>query len=155
MKFEPKSREELSNLLPEGQYEGYVRNAEEKESSTGNPMIVLQVELYDLQGNKRVITDRLILIDSMQWKLFDFCESAGIMDRYEAGEVGAHDCIDKSVHCKVVRKEAKDDFPAKNEIKSYYLPKDKPPKAAAPAKRASPKNSPVSTSAGGDPEIPF
>jgi hypothetical protein len=162
MKFEPKSREELSNLLPEGQYEGYVRNAEEKTSTTGNPMIVLQVEVYDAQGNKRLITDRLILIESMQWKLYDFCESAGIMDRYEIGEVEACDCLEKTVHCKIVRKPAKDDFPEKNEIKSYYLPKKEPTgpvktKSTAPVAKARATKAPVSSSmpTGGDVECPF
>ncbi len=157
MKFEPKTREELSNLLPEGQYEGYVITAEEKTSKrSGNPMIVLQVEIYDTEGSKKTITDRLILIPSMQWKLYDFCESAGLMDRYEAGELSQYDCTEKKVHCKVIQKEAEGDYPTKNEIKTYFLPKSGNPKPA-PVKKAAPKNSPVSATAdaNGDPEIPF
>jgi len=157
MKFEPKSREELSNLLPKGEYKAMVQSAEEKQSSKGNPMITLKLEIYDDQGNKRIVSDHLILIESMMWKLYDFCESAGIMDRYDAGDVSAYDCMDKSVHCKVVQKEAEGDFPAKNEIKSYFLPKSStahvPP--AAPVKRAAPKNERVSVASGEDPEIPF
>jgi hypothetical protein len=157
MKFEPRSREELNNLLPKGEYKAMVQSAEEKQSSSGNPMIVLKLEIYDDEGNKRIITDRLILIESMMWKLYDFCESAGIMDRYDAGDVSAYNCMDKSVHCKVVQKEAEGDFPAKNEIKSYFLPKSSTSHvpAAAPVKRAAPKNSPVSSKTGDDVDVPF
>jgi hypothetical protein len=155
MKFEPRSREELNNLLPKGEYKAMVQSAEEKQSSSGNPMIVLKLEVYDDHGNKRIITDRLILIESMMWKIFDFCESAGIMDRYDAGDVSAYNCMDKSVHCKVIQKEAEGDFPAKNEIKSYFVPKGGNPPPASTTKRAAPKNSPVSTKAGDDIEVPF
>lgn len=156
MKFEPKSREELSNLLPEGNYQGTIDNAEEKQSSSGNPMIVLRVGVYDSEGNKRIITDRLILIESMQWKLYDFCESADLMDCYDAGELSAASCIDRTVHCKVVRKKAEGEYPEKNEIKTYYLPKGGNPKPA-PVKAAAPKNSRVSAPAGAkdDADVPF
>ncbi len=159
MKFEPKTREELSNLLPEGNYQGTIDNAEEKESSGGNSMIVLRVGVYDNEGNKRIITDRLILIESMQWKLFDFCESADLMDRYESGELSANDCIERTVHCKVVRKKAEGEYPEKNEIKTYYLPKGGNPKPA-PVKAAAPKNSRTTAPVGAgkpkdDGDVPF
>lgn len=128
MRFEPKSREQLMRLLPEGKYQGYVKSAEESVSkSTGNPMLVLGIEIYDADGKPWTITDRIVLTDSMQWKLLAFCESAELMDHYNAGELSPESCEGRAVNCKVTvsRQEGYD---PKNEIKSYFVPKEAAPK---------------------------
>lgn len=158
MRFEPKTREELSNLLQEGIYKGHVKTAIEKTSRSERQMFALEVEIYDSEGRAKNVKDYIVLSEDMQWKLYDFCDSAGIMDRYNAGEVSAEDCLDRTVFCRVTRKEAEGDFPAKNEIKGYLtadkaekLAKkaEKPTRGKAPVKRDPVPVPPV------DPDCPF
>ena len=138
MKFQPKSREELRDLLPEGEYQAVVSDAVEKQSKAGNEMIELKLSVWDQAGNQRSIVDRLIVMDSCMWKIHDFCESAGLMDEYKSGSLTAFACLDKNVHCKIVRK-AQEGFDPKNEVKSYFIPnpkaEKKEPTGVRPQKR--------------------
>jgi hypothetical protein len=154
MRFEPKSKEELTKLLPEGKYSACVRSAEEATSKTsGAPMLVLKVEIYDQEGRCFVITDRIVFTEAMQWKLLAFCESADLMEQYNAGELSPLDCEGKSVSCKVVRKT--DDYGSKNEIKSYFVPKDAKPKANPPESKAPTPNRKAATPINEDSDVPF
>ena len=155
MRFEPKSREELSSLLPKGIYKAYVRTAIEKKSTKGNDMIVLELEIYDAEGRCKVVKDNLLMMQSMQWKIYDFCESADMMTEYNAGELYPESCIGKTVFAKVVQKEAEGDFPAKNEVKSYCLePKTQGPQPAKPKGKPAVKRETVPAPPP-DSDIPF
>lgn len=151
MKFEPRSKEELSNLLPEGVYDACITKAEEKTSKTSQaPMLVLDLEIYDAEGRPRSVTDRLIFMDKTMFKIHNFCECAGLMDQYNAGDLSARDCEGKSVTVKIVRKED-ENFGDKNEVKKYVVKKEK---AAPAARKAEPNRKAAEPIKTGD-DIPF
>lgn len=150
-RFTPLDEKELRDLLPKGQYKGQVTNAEEKTSkSSGAPMLEIRIEIYDAVGKRHSVIDRIVFSDSMMWKLHGFCKSAGILNHYEAGEVTAFDCMDKNVHCNVIIKE-QEGFEPKNEIKSYFVPKDAVASPAAKSTGTRPKPEPIV----GEDNIPF
>ena len=52
-KFEPKSEEELTDLLEEGAGKFEVTGAKAKESKAGNPMIELTLKVWDGKGDQK------------------------------------------------------------------------------------------------------
>jgi hypothetical protein len=95
MRFTPKTDEELNPLLMPGEYDAEVYQAEEKVSSKGNDMIEVRLKVYHDGGPPILLRDWLL--DSVPAKLKRFCESAGLMDLYEAGELTAESCAGSEV----------------------------------------------------------
>lgn len=90
MKFQPKTKEELSNLLTEGEAHFEVIEAQEtKSKSSGNDMIVLKVRVVDINGKVGTVDSYL----ATEWSVRNFAYSAGLVEEYEKGEITANDCL--------------------------------------------------------------
>lgn len=95
--YEPLSERECEQarsfpLLDPGVYEFEVKSAIAKPSKSGNPMIELQLEIYDTEGKQHVIYDYLVSTKQMQWKIRHFCSSIGLTAQYEDGSFNDKMC---------------------------------------------------------------
>jgi Protein of unknown function (DUF669) len=124
-------------VVPEGEYSFTVKNAEEKVSKAGNPMIELQLQV-DVPGKNGGIRvwDRLVFAEGMTSKIDDF--------RIATGETGLvkgqpatfedSDCIDRTGKARIGIEiyQGRE----KNKIESYIDPAketaEKPPKKVDP-----------------------
>lgn len=124
-KFEPLSdaqaKELKFGLWPEGVYQFTVLEAYETTSKSGNQMIKVVLEFFN--GYKsRKITDYLLLDPKspMRYKLRHFCDTLGLSDVYEKGEVDTEQFIDKSGNAQLGVQESKDpQYNDKNVVSDY------------------------------------
>ena len=64
--------------IQEGTYQFQVAEANMEESQSGNPMIVMRLNVInDAQYAGKALFDRIVLIPSVAWKLNQFCGSIG------------------------------------------------------------------------------
>lgn len=96
--FKPESEEDLLDLLEEGEGSFEVIAAERKDSNAGNPMIVLNLKVWDKNGEQKFIKDYLILGDKKFFKrhIRHFCYSCGLEQAYNDGKFNASDCVGKT-----------------------------------------------------------
>lgn len=139
MRFEVKSEEEINSfeLLPEGIYPFKVVKAEDATSQNGNEMIKLQLIIMDENNVKHLIFD--YLLPSIAYKLRHFCNSVGMMDKYETGEFCDMDCLNKQgyAHIVIQKGQAKPEggyYPDKNSVKDYVIPMAVQPSITQPLK---------------------
>lgn len=92
MQFQAKTEEELKAelLMPEGEYDFEVIEASDAVSKKGNDMIKATLKVFTPDGGFRLVTDYLMA--KMAFKLRHFCETTGMMDRYDAGDLQARHC---------------------------------------------------------------
>lgn len=79
-----------SSTVPPGEYAFYVKNAKEKESSKGNVMIELTLQIE----NGPAVYDNLVFVDSCYWKIDEFRRATG--EKLVAGITAsfeAEDCV--------------------------------------------------------------
>ena len=116
MKFAPKSKDELAQqfLLPKGVYDALVESAEEKVSKKGNPMIEVTVKVY---GDKEIVVKDWLLPETT--KLINFCESAGLQNEYNAGELTDRSCRQRNLGVKIDVEPAQGEYSPKNKIVGY------------------------------------
>jgi hypothetical protein len=114
--FQPKSEEEVLNLLKPSTYDFLIKQAENAVSKKGNSMIKLTVVVYDEQARERYITD--YLMEAMLYKVKHFCDATGLEEKYQQGKFDAMDCINRTGKCKV-RIEESDGYAPKNSIQDY------------------------------------
>jgi hypothetical protein len=125
MRFQPKNIEELrsQNLLQPGVYHYRVLDAIEGiAKSSGNPQIILELRISD---DERLVslTDYLTLTDKAMFKIHDFCLSAGLMDKYNDGNLTAQDCIDATGLLEIkIEVDPTGQYPNKNKVKAYLEP---------------------------------
>lgn len=125
MKVTPRTEEEIKylNMLPEGEYNFLVIDAIEKVSDAGNEMINLVLQV---NNNNKIyrIYDYLIDIEKMSFKFRHCCDSLGILDKYESGNVSSKDFIDKKGRAKfIIQKDKKGIYNPKNVVKDYIVSK--------------------------------
>ncbi len=128
MQFQAKSEEQLKAelVMPEGEYDFEVIEAVDAVSKKGNDMITVKLKVYAPDGGFRTVTD--YLMEKMAWKLRHFCETAGLMDRYEAGNLTAQNCEGRSgrVLLQVEPERKSEDgsktYPPKNSVGDYAKP---------------------------------
>lgn len=132
MRTEPKSDAEIQAMMmmPEGIYPFVVVEAKERVSKNGNDMIELKLEVMDDDNRPHIIFDYLLA--SMAFKLKHFCEHTGMLDKYEADSLTAHDCLRKRGFVELKADKAPRivdgrEYPPKNSVKDYCADKpDKP-----------------------------
>lgn len=125
MKVTPKTDDELNPLLFPGEYDAEVIKAEEKISAKGNDMIAIVLRVFH-DGSVPVLVNDYLL-DSVPDKLKRFCESAGLINEYEAGELDADGCKGASVRVKLkIDKDKTGDFPDKNAVAGYVAKRKLP-----------------------------
>ena len=139
-----------ANLLPAGEYPFAVQVAQEKASKVkpdgtgGNPMIALQLEVYDAEGKGHKVND--YLMESVAYKLRHFAYAVGLGQRYESGELAAEEMQGLSGRCVLRTEPAKGEFNARNSVKDYCKPEtgaaQVPTRPAAPAASAAPADEP-------------
>lgn len=136
-----------ANLLPAGEYPFTIQVAQEKTSkvkpdgSGGNPMIAVQLEVYDTEGKGHKVND--YLMESVAYKLRHFAYAVGLGDRYEAGELDAAAMQGRSGRCLIRIEPAKGEFNARNSVKDYCKAEsDSPPQPARPSAPAASSDEP-------------
>jgi hypothetical protein len=131
LSFKPKGEDELQtrDLLQPGEYDFEVLAAEHAVSKkTGNPMIKLKLGVWRPNGSQQFVWDYLIA--SMEAKLRHFCDTTGLLPKYQAGTLAPEDCVGRSGKVKIAISKDKDgQYPPKNEAKDYVC---RPAKAIAP-----------------------
>lgn len=135
--FIPKSESDLNaeRLLPKGEYDFEIGKAENKRFSTGSEGIALTVNIFTQDGAIRLVNDNLIFMESCMFKLSNFCKATGLYEHYKAGRLDAADCVGRNGRCKLDI-EPEGEYPAKNKVTSYVVPKDQ--RRPAPARPSSP-----------------
>lgn len=124
MKFKPQSEQELQSmsLIDPGLYSFEVAEAQDKLSKKGSEMIELKLKVWDSNGVERVVFD--YLLEAMSYKLRHFAECAGILDKYEAGQLIAADCLNRRGKVELIIQEGKPKpeggyYDNKNSVKDY------------------------------------
>ena len=81
--------EELNTreILEPGKYPFRIVEANEKISSTGNPMIELKLEVSSNDGNTVTVYDYLVSTEKMAWKCHHLCCAIGHEELYINGKV--------------------------------------------------------------------
>lgn len=126
MDFKPKTEKEIEEeaLFPAGEYDFDVLTAEDTVSkSSGNSMIHVKIGVY-VGSQIRRIDD--YLLPSMSAKLRHFCDTTGLLAKYESGTLEAADCFGRAGRVKISVDPAKDQYPAKNAVKDYICRQAKP-----------------------------
>jgi hypothetical protein len=126
MRFEAKSEEQIEreNLMPEGTYDFEVLSAEDTVSKKGNDMIKVNLGLYQGEAMTWKVFD--FLLPSMPAKLRHFCDTTGLLAKYEAGTLGAADCKGRAGKVKIIIKPAKDGYGPQNGVDDYVCRQAKP-----------------------------
>jgi hypothetical protein len=128
MNFKPMSKQELKNILSDGNYSFEVISAIEKQSKAGNTMIALNLKVGGEHSHTVFINDWLIKPhdheDAEQaknkiWKIRSFCYSIGLQDKYESGSLTDVECVGKKGMAKIKIRNDQNGDPV-NAI-AYYL----------------------------------
>lgn len=145
-KFKPVSAEEANkpaqNLWPKGYYDFEIAKAEDTVSKTsGKDMIKLNLKVFNSDGDYIWIFDYITFDESMAWKLRHCCESIGILDKYDGGELEAGDFESGAGRLELQVQVSRDPkYPDdKNSVKDYCpaeIKEEKPKKAATKKTRA-------------------
>jgi hypothetical protein len=117
-KTEKELQEEL--VIPEGEYNIEVLDANDKTSKAGNEMIELGLKVFKDDGSHILVTD--YLMEKILYKLKHACECFGLQKEYKNESVVANDFIGKTGKAKIViqvDKEGK--YPDKNGVKDYVV----------------------------------
>ena len=124
--FKPKTEKEIEEemIFPAGDYDFDVLTAEDTVSkSSGNSMIKIKLGVY-VGSQIRRIDD--YLLPAMSAKLRHFCDTTGLLSKYEAGTLEAADCLGRAGRVKIAVDPAKEAYPAKNVVKDYVCRPAKP-----------------------------
>ena len=126
MDFQPRTEKEVEEaaLAPAGDYDFEVLKAEDTTSSNGNSMISITIGLYRDGSIKNRVFD--YLLSAMEAKLRHFCDTAGLLSKYEKGTLEAADCAGRAGRAKIVIDPAKGEYRAKNIVKDYICRPAKP-----------------------------
>ncbi len=110
-------------LLEEGDYEFQVMNAENAiATSSGNSMITLMLNVFDKEGKKFLVWDRLVNTPKALYRIKNFCKATGVLENLKnsGGALDADDCVDLFGNCHVSVEPATEQYKAKNVV-DYYI----------------------------------
>ena len=124
MKFTPTTEEQQERRtfepFPAGEYDFTVEAAEDTTSKAGNDMIKLTLHVYNTEGHKRVLFD--YLLDSAAWKIKQFAASAGLLEKYDSGEIEAYEMVGKTGRLKL-KIESSEQYGDQNKVAFYIAAK--------------------------------
>jgi hypothetical protein len=125
LSFTPKSEKDLktSQLAPEGTYDFDVLESRDRLSKSGNAMIEVKLGIYTGERITHHVYD--YLLPQMEAKLRHFCDSAGLLTKYESASLEAADCKGRSGKCRIVQTQDAG-YDPKNTVKDYVCRKAKP-----------------------------
>ena len=140
MKFTPMTEAEIvsASLLEAGEYPFEVLAASEEISKAGNEMIRVKLAVFGPNGQQAHVYD--YLMEKMAFKLRHFCETTGLIAKYEAGTLGELDCAGKTGRVKLAVEPANGKYDAKNVVKDYVKPAPVPNAAQAAPQNGIPFN---------------
>lgn len=133
LNFKPKTESDLkrASLAPAGEYPFDVLQASEEVSKkTGNPMIKVKLGIYNGDRIGAHVFD--YLITTMEAKLRHFCDTTGLLAKYEAGTLCAQDCMGRSGTVRLVIDDKDPAYEPKNAVKDYVPRKAKALRAELP-----------------------
>lgn len=160
MRFQPKTDAEVEaeatkfSPWPNGTYDFEIAEAVDKTSAAGNDMLALTLNVFNAEGERRIIYD--YLLEKIPQKLKHAAEACGLHSQYLLGELDKHDFHGKTGRLKLGIQPEKDGFAAKNVVRDYITAK-----ASASVPRSAVARAPqratvgASASAALDDEIPF
>lgn len=123
MRFQPKTEREIAEagLLPAGEYDFEVIEAEDTQSKAGNDMVALKLSVYDNKdGATRRVDDWLVDTDGGAYKIRHFASATGLLTLYEKGSLPASEMIGRVGRCKIaIRKDKTGNYPDKNSVTDY------------------------------------
>lgn len=125
MQFNPK---EVSNPLPNGDYDFEVISAEDRKGKDGGEQIKVQMNFFGPQGRKVMVFEYLTA--KAVWKIQQFCDAIGIGDIFDTGKLTARH-IKPGVGGRAtlsIQSDKTGQYPDKNTVAKYLIG------TAAPAK---------------------
>lgn len=130
MKVSPVDEKEyaMRNVWPKGVYPCHIAKAEEGNSQkSGDPFFKCEVQIFHDNGGYRTVTAYIMAAGKAAWQLRSAAEAFGVLDKYRAGGIDAHDLEGKSAFAKVgIEEDEKGQYPPKNIIREFT---NKPPKS--------------------------
>jgi hypothetical protein len=78
--------------LPDGEYEAVVTHAQECVSRAGNNMIWLKLLVDTVEHGERIVHANLVPLKQCMWKIMQFCESTGLRESFESGQLTPQQC---------------------------------------------------------------
>ncbi len=137
---EQEAIEERFNLLKEGEYDAVITASHDKQSSSGNPMMDITLQVFDHNGKARDVRDFLVFTKTMMWKVIHFADSAGLLPQYEQGKLCSEVAVGQRVRVKINIEEgsvipedklkgkpAGSKYPDKNKVEDYIKKDDQKP----------------------------
>lgn len=137
---EQEAIEERFNLLKEGEYDAVITASQDKQSSSGNPMMDMTLQVFDEAGKARDVRDFLVFTKTMMWKVIRFADSAGLLKQYEEGKLCSEVAVGNRVRVKITVEEgilipgeklngkpAGSKYPNKNKVDDYVKKEDQKP----------------------------
>lgn len=125
MQFKPKTDKEIAemNVWPAGYYDFEVLEGQDTHSKKGNEMIVLKIKVFNNDSGFIILTD--YLLEVMPKKLKHAAVMCGLLDKYNTGTLSGLDFVSCVGKLQLgIEKDETGQYPDKNNIKDYGLPKD-------------------------------
>lgn len=101
-----------------------VLEAHDQTSKNGNEMIKLKLLVFTDTGRERIMFD--YLLDAMAYKVRHAAAATGLLASYEAGELQAHEFVNKTGYLKLGRRENAQTGLPENTIADYVYDKAAP-----------------------------
>jgi hypothetical protein len=112
-------------LIEKGDYEVEVLDAEDKISTSNNEMIALKIAIWVGDKIRCHIYD--YLLDKIPAKLRHACDSFGLLDKYQSGNLCATDFLGRTGKAKIgIKIDKNGQYPDKNIIVDYCIRATKP-----------------------------
>ncbi len=155
MEFNPSDGAPKSgfDLLPAGEYDIEVIEAEERTSQKGNQMIALTLLAKHPDGYDARVWDYLVSTTAAVFKIKMFCDATGLESQFQGGRLTAEECVGRKGRAKITVEEGRDGFSDRNSVAEYLDGQSSPKPAAGIETMPSEANSqpaPVT-----DEQIPF
>src|SRR5436190_20427474 len=105
---EEQAQQERYSLMQEGVYDASIEKFEGKMSSSGNRMVVFDLNVYDNNGHIHSLKDFIAFTPKMSWKLRHHCVSAGLEKEFMDKTWRPQMSIGKMVRVKVIVQEGQE-----------------------------------------------
>jgi len=99
---EEEAMRERFQLLEDGEYNAVITRAEARISTnSGNPMIEVDLDVYDKNGRAHVVRDFLVFTRSMTWKVIHCTNAVGLQKEFESKQLQPEMLVNKNVRVMV------------------------------------------------------
>lgn len=110
--YEPLNEEQAQKarfqLFDDGIYKAVIEHTETKPSAKGNPMCVVHMRVWNAAGDVKEVTDWLLTIPSMIWKLRHLCEATGLLKEFDEKKFHPDMLIGKDVMVHLIVQQGKE-----------------------------------------------